>query len=195
MCMLPHRNKKEKNVDEKKDKKNKKEKKDRKKKEHNVAYIDAQNLFLWVRADWRGLNYPRFRRFLKDKFSVQEAYYFLWYLDPKEQDLYTRLQKAWFILVFREHSPQMKWRKKWNVDVDMCFSMMRSLCDEEEFDSIVVVSWDGDYIKPVKYFIEQWRFKKIIFPNRNHSSLYKQLSNKNYYYLWNAKHYISYDKK
>jgi hypothetical protein len=39
----------------------------------------------------------------------------------------------------------------------------------------VLVSGDGDYIKPIKYFIEKWRLKKILFPNKKFSSLYKQL--------------------
>ncbi len=69
----------------------------------------------------------------------------------------------------------MKWKKKWNVDVDICFEMMKNLIENKDFDKIVLVSGDGDYIKPVKYLIEKWRFKKILFPNKKFSSLYKQL--------------------
>ncbi len=146
--------------------------------EYNIAYIDGQNLHLGTSSAGWQLDFRKFRIYLKDKFKVQEAYYFLWYLDDGENELYTALQKAWFILIFREHSSNMKGKKKWNVDVDICFEMMRSVCEEEEFDHIVLVTGDGDYIKPVKYLIEKWRFKKILFPNKMYSSLYRQLQDR-----------------
>ena len=144
-------------------------------KEYNIAYIDAQNLHLGTNSVGRQIDFHKFRVYLKDKFKVQEAYYFLWFLDEEEQKLYTALQKAWYILIFREHSSKMKGKKKWNVDVDICFEMMKRVCEDDEFDHIVLVTGDGDYIKPVKYLIEKSKFKKILFPNDKYSSLYRQL--------------------
>jgi len=147
-------------------------------KEYNIAYIDAQNLHLGTNSVGRQIDFHKFRVYLKDKFKVQEAYYFLWFLDEEEQKLYTALQKAWYILIFREHSSKMKGKKKWNVDVDICFEMMKRVCEDDEFDHIVLVTGDGDYIKPVKYLIEKWKFKKILFPNKMYSSLYRQLQDR-----------------
>jgi len=145
------------------------------KKENNIAFIDAQNLHLWTKTeDWE-INFFRFRVYLKDKFKVEKAYYFLWYLDENEEKLYTNLQESGFIIVFREHNSKMKWKKKWNVDVDICFEMMKKLVDDENFNKIVLVSWDWDYIKPVKYLIKKEKLKRILFPNKRFSSLYKQL--------------------
>lgn len=148
------------------------------KKENNIAYIDAQNLYLWTRAEWRQIDYDRFRIYLRDKFKVQKAYYFIWYDNHKEQVLYDKLAKAWFIVVFREHSGKMTWKKKWNVDVDICFEMMKTAADNTNFDAIVLVTGDGDYIKPVKYLIAKNKFKKILFPNKKYSSLYRQLQDR-----------------
>jgi hypothetical protein len=67
----------------------------------------------------------------------------------------------------------MKWKKKGNVDVDIVFEIMQRLLEEDDFDKILLVTWDGDYIKLVKYLIEKDRFKKILFPNQQYSSLYK----------------------
>jgi uncharacterized LabA/DUF88 family protein len=107
---------------------------------------------------------------------VVEAYYFLGFLSEDETDLYSKLQRAGFIVIFREHNSAMKGKKKGNVDVDICFEMMKSLCmDGEKFDKIVLVSGDGDYIKPVKFLIKKEKFKKILFPNKKYSSLYKQI--------------------
>jgi len=147
-------------------------------KEKNIAYIDAQNLYLWTRAEWWQVDYARFRIYLKDKFKVQQPYYFIWYNNHKEQVLYDKLAEAWFIVVFREHSGLMTWRKKWNVDVDICFEMMKKLSDWSIYDGIVLVTGDWDYIKPVKYLIEKDKFKKILFPNKKYSSLYRQLQDR-----------------
>ena len=154
------------------------------KKENNIAFIDWQNLHLWTQADGWSVNFKKFRIYLKDKFKVQEAYYFLWFLSEDEEELYKSLQKAGFIVVFREHSSLLKWKKKWNVDVDIVFSIMKRIIDKDrniedsEFDKIVLVSWDWDYIKVTKFLLENNLLKKILFPNRNHSSLYNKIQHK-----------------
>lgn len=93
--------------------------------------------------------------------------FYLGKLSEDEQDLYTRLQRSGFILVFREHSSDMKWKKKWNVDVDIVFEIMKRIIEEKDFDKIVLVSWDGDYIKLVKYLISKDLLKKILFIRKN----------------------------
>lgn len=92
--------------------------------------------------------------------------------------MYRKIQKAGFILEFREYHTNMKWKKKWNVDVDIVFEIMRRIIEEDDFDRIVLVSWDWDYIKLVKYLVEKDKLKKILFPNKYHSSLYKQIETK-----------------
>ncbi|MCX6822392.1 MAG: NYN domain-containing protein [candidate division SR1 bacterium] len=140
--------------------------------EKNFAFIDGQNLHLGLKADGRELDLKRFKVFLADKFHTEEVYYFLGFISEKEQELYSSLQKAGFIVLFREHSPALKGKKKGNVDVDIVFEIMKKIIEKEEFDKVVLVSGDGDYIKLVKYLIEKGRFKKILFPNRKYSSLY-----------------------
>ena len=78
------------------------------KKENNIAFIDAQNLHLWTQSEKWKVDFKRFRIYLRDKFKVSEVYYFLWFVTDDEQELYFKIQKAWFILVFREHSSAMK---------------------------------------------------------------------------------------
>jgi uncharacterized LabA/DUF88 family protein len=162
-----------------------------------VCFIDAQNLHLWTASeDWK-IDFKKFRIYLRDKFKITEAYYFLWFLSPEEQELYTGLQKAWFILVFREHSSELKGKKKGNIDVDLVFEVMKKIVEKQNFDKIVLVSWDGDYIKLVRYLIEKNLLAKILFPNRNHSSLYKQIETKyrNNLSLEHIRNKIEYNKK
>lgn len=144
-------------------------------KENNIAFIDWQNLHLWLKKEWRDLDHKRFRRYLSDKFQIQTAYYFLWCVNDEYQNLYESLQKAWFIVYFREHSASLVWKKKWNVDTDIVFETMKTVIEDKDFDKIVLVSGDGDYIKMVKYLIKKWNFKNILFPNNKYSSLYKSI--------------------
>jgi hypothetical protein len=49
---------------------------------------------------------------------------------------------------------------------------------EDTFDSIMLVSGDGDYKMMVDYFVEQKKFLKVLAPNlRFASSLYKNNNN------------------
>jgi len=144
-------------------------------KEYNIAFVDWQNLHLGITSEWWELDFKKFRIYIKDKFKVQEAYYFIGYVSDDQQSLYSKLQKAWFIVIFREHSENIQWKKKWNVDTDIVFDIMRNVYENKEFDKIVLVSGDWDYIKPVKRLISKWLFKKILFPNKKYSSLYRQI--------------------
>lgn len=164
---------------------------------YNIAFIDGQNLHLWIQSEWWDIDLKRFRIFLKDKFHIQEAYYFLWFVSEGEQGLYDSLHKAWFIVSFREHSLNLKWKKKWNVDVDIIFESMKKIIEKERFDQIVLVSGDGDYIKLVKYLIDKGLFKKILFPNKHYSSLYRLIQD-NYWMnlsLKDIRYKIDYKKK
>ncbi len=146
-----------------------------KKKENNIAFIDAQNLHLWTASENWKIDFKKFRIYLRDKFNIDEAYFFLWFLDENQQKLYTNVQKTWFIVEFREHTSHMKWKKKWNVDVDIVFEVMKRIIEEKDFDKILLVTWDGDYIKLINYLIEKELLKKLLFPNSKYSSLYKKI--------------------
>lgn len=165
------------------------------KKEHNIAFIDGQNLHLWLQSDGWDIDNKKFRIFLKDQFDVEEAYYFLWFVSEEQQDLYSSLQKAWFIVSFREHSSALKGKKKGNVDVDIVFEVMKKMIEKEKFDKIILVSGDGDYIKLVDYLIKKWLLKRVVFPNGNHSSLYNRIRNTYYYYLRDARLKLEYKKR
>ncbi|PKL36726.1 hypothetical protein CVV38_02385 [Candidatus Peregrinibacteria bacterium HGW-Peregrinibacteria-1] len=149
----------------------------------NIAFIDGQNLHLGTgEARWQ-IDLNKFRIYLKDKYRVSEAYYFLGYVSEEQQELYSSLQKAGFIVLFKEHQEKSTSQKKGNVDTDVVFEIMKTLI-EEQFDKIVLVSGDGDYKKVVDYLIKKKKFAKILFPNRKFaSSLYKELGSEYFDYL------------
>lgn len=130
--------------------------------------------------DWK-VDLVRFRIYLKDKYKVSNAYYFLGYLNEDQNELYISLQKAGFIVVFKEHNSNQLGKKKGNVDTDIVFEILKNVIEKEEFGKVVLVSGDGDYKKLVDYLIKKNRFEKILFPNMKFaSSLYKVLTVKYY---------------
>lgn len=146
----------------------------------NYAYIDGQNLHLGItKADvpWH-IDLAKFRVYLREKYQVEKAFYFLGYIQegPQIEHLYEKIQSAGFILQFRQHNSAMIGTKKGNVDSDIIFSIMKRVYKDEEFDKIVLVSGDGDYKMVVDFLIEEKKFEKILFPNRHYSSsLYKKI--------------------
>ena len=160
-------------------------------KESNIAFIDGQNLHLGTKWDGWAIDHKRFRIYLSEKYHVSEVYYFIGYMSDKEQDLYNNLQKAGFILVFKEHPQSLRGNKKGNVDSDIIFEIMKRLIDGIVFDKAFIVSGDGDYKKLVSYLIVKGKFGKILFPNKRFaSSLYLSLGGELFDYLENIKTYI-----
>jgi uncharacterized LabA/DUF88 family protein len=147
----------------------------------NIAFIDGQNLYMGTNTDdssWK-INLSRFRIYLERKYHVHKAYYFIGFVQGNNQGLYEKIQDAGFILTFKEHNPAMLGKKKGNVDSDIIFNIMKKLYKKESFDSVILVSGDGDYKMLVDFLIEEKRFAKILFPNQKRaSSLYKRIDSK-----------------
>ena len=158
-----------------------------KKKENNIAFIDGQNLYMGTsllgKRAWK-INLKKLRVFLKDKYKVETAYYFLGYIQENNQDLYNNIQESGFILSFRKHNSAMLGKKKGNVDTDIVFLAMKKLYRRDNFDKIILVSGDGDYKRLVDFLIEENKFKKLLSPNKKFmSSLYKGLGSEYFDYL------------
>ena len=136
--------------------------------ENNLAFIDGQNLYMGTtmssKKPWQ-VNLLKFRIYLKDKYRITKAYYYLGYQEEKYQKLYENIQGAGFVLMFRKHNSYMIGTKKGNVDTDIIFDVMEKVYEKEPFDKIVLVSGDGDYKKLVDFLIKKNRFEKILFPN------------------------------
>jgi len=182
----------------------------------NYAFVDGQNLFFGTTKcnecskklavelkkiqlsdctcgfAWE-VSLPKFRIYLKENYNVSEAYYFLGYLQEKNNELYQNMQKAGFIVQFKEHNEHFKSKKKGNVDTDLVLEVMKKLVDNnDDFDKIILVSGDGDYKKLVNYLYSKGRFKKILFPNKEFaSSLYNELGSEFFDYIINIKTYVT----
>ena len=151
-------------------------------KDKNIAFIDGQNLYMATSKrevnPW-DIDIARFRVYLEQKYCVTKAYYFLGFVQEENNDIYEEIQKAGFVLLFREHNPAMLGTKKGNVDSDIIFSVMKRLYKREDFEKVILVSGDGDYKRMVDFLIEENKFEKILFPDgKRASSLYKKIGAK-----------------
>lgn len=150
----------------------------------NQAFIDGQNLYMNTHSNGWDVDLVKFRIYLREKYKVEKAYYFLGAVNDDNQGLYELIQSAGFILVFREFNQEMISKKKGNVDTDIVFTMLSKIIDKEKFDKIVLVSGDGDYFKTVKYLIGKNKFLKLFAPNRHSTStLYRPFTPKYVSYL------------
>ena len=162
--------------------------------QQNIAFIDGQNLYMGTtlckQNSWK-IDLKKFRIYLKEKYHVTTAYYYLGYAEDKNQLLYRHIQEVGFILVFRKHNTAMTSKKKGNVDTDIVFDIMQKLYKKEVFEKVVLVSGDGDYKKLVDFLIQEEKFEKILFPNKQFaSSLYKSITSKYFAYLEDVKRKI-----
>ena len=150
----------------------------KKKEKDNLAFVDGQNLYMGTvkySKPWR-IDLALFRVYLQKKYHVTKAYYFLGCVNEDYRDLYDEIQEAGFILKFREHNTVMLSKKKGNVDSDIIFSVMKKIYQNGTFNNIILVSGDGDYRMLVDFLIEEEKFEKILFPNKEFaSSLYKKI--------------------
>lgn len=158
-------------------------------KETNIAYIDAANLHKGVATLGWKLNYLRFRVWLREKYGIKEAYLFIGYIS-KNKDLYTRLQEAGFVLVFKEVVYDGDGKAKGNCDADLVLRVTQDAY-EKKFEMAIIVSSDGDYASLVKFLSARNQLRVILSPaeQRKCSILLKKL-NVPITYLDNVKSFI-----
>ena len=132
----------------------------------NYAFIDGNNLNLGTQQFGWKIDYNKFRIYLKEKFGVKLAYYFLGYM-PENTDLYNRLQTCGFVLVFKETFKQKDGMVKGNCDAEL---VLQAMIDYPNYDKAILVSGDGDFSCLVKYLLKKNKFLTVITPNRKNSS-------------------------
>ncbi|HEX5395247.1 MAG TPA: NYN domain-containing protein [Candidatus Saccharimonadales bacterium] len=153
-----------------------------KSKKRVYAFIDSQNVnvstqkFGW-KMDWR-----KFRRFLKDRYGVTQAYMFIGYV-PEYEDMYEFLHDAGYAIVLKptldmtrprdnSEKPENDDKKsvKGNVDAELVLWAMKEI---KKYDKAIIISGDGDFYCLVEYLQQQGKLLKVMPPNVHYSSLFK----------------------
>src|SRR3989338_2210213 len=137
-------------------------------KENNFAFIDSQNVYKGTRRDlgW-GLDWVRFRVYLKHKYDITNAYLFIGFM-PEHNDIYDELQKAGFILKFKPVLPNGNDGVKGNVDADL---VLQAMVDYEKYDKAVLVTSDGDFYSLARHLYDNNKLLAVLSPHRKTCSL------------------------
>ena len=144
------------------------------KKEDNFAFIDSQNLNLSIKDQGWCLDFARFFVYLKDRFDVKKAYIFIGFIEGN-QKLYTSLQEAGYILIFKPTLKLPNEKFKGNVDAEL---VLHSMIQYGNYDKAVIVSGDGDFHCLIDYLLEKDKLKRLVVPNKKrYSSLLRKFNN------------------
>ena len=164
-----------------------------KQKEKVYAYVDGNNLNLGIKILGWKLDFKKFRVYLKEKYNVLVAYIFIGYV-PTNQDLYSSLQKAGFVLIFKPTLPDKDGEVKGNIDVDLVLQVMIDYKDNN-LDKALIVTSDGDFYSLVKYLYEQRRLLFVMSPYvKTCSALLKKSAKEKIIFMDNLRGKLEYKK-
>lgn len=142
----------------------------------NYAFIDSQNLNLGIRSLGWQIDYKKFRLYLKNKYNVERAFLFIG-LVPNNQQLYTMLQSAGFILIFKptvRYFENGKETVKGNVDAELV--LHAAAIEYDNYAQAIIVSGDGDFACLVQYLHEKSKLLHVMTPTAKYSQLLKPFS-------------------
>lgn len=143
-------------------------------KENNYAFIDSQNVNLAIRQQGWQLDFGKFRVHLQEKYGVSKAFLFIGFV-PKNQNLYTFLQTAGYIIIFKptiEYESESGERTfKGNVDAEL---VLHTMIQYENFNQAVIVTGDGDFYCLVDHLTTHDKLLRLLVPNaKRYSRLLK----------------------
>lgn len=142
---------------------------------NNYAFIDSQNVYLSIASLGWKIDWKRFRVYLKEHYHVERAFLFIGYIEGNNT-LYSELQDAGFICIFK---PVLKYKDgtvKGNVDAELVLHTMIRL---KAFDKAVIVTGDGDFYCLVQYLLKKEKLQTVLIPNQfKYSALLKRFAGK-----------------
>lgn len=152
------------------------------------AFIDGQNLNIGVTQNilnpktaeleyegWK-LDQKKFRLYLRNKYNVTKAYYFIG-SKPGNEMLYSRLQEAGFIVVLKPTMPYFEngqRNTKGNVDAELV--LYSAALTFRQYDKAIIISGDGDFLCLLEYLEAEDKLLKVLAPNHRYSSLLKKFA-------------------
>jgi len=158
----------------------------------NFAFIDSQNLNLGIQSLGWKLDSKRFRVYLKDKYNVSVAYLFIGYI-PENQDLYSKLQKDGYVLIFKPTLPNENGDIKGNVDADL---VLQAMIDYKKYNQAIIVTSDGDFYCLIKHLYKNKKLKMVLSPRVDKCSiLLKKSAREKIVYMANLRKKLGYKEK
>lgn len=133
---------------------------------NNFAFIDSQNLNLSIKSLGWSLDFKKFRIYLKEKYSISNAYLFIGYVEGNS-DLYKSLQEAGYICIFKPTLIYKDGTTKGNCDAEL---VLQAMIEFNNYDKALIITGDGDFYCLAKHLITKNKLNSIMIPNRNRFS-------------------------
>jgi uncharacterized LabA/DUF88 family protein len=133
----------------------------------NSAFIDSQNINLGFKSLGWKLDWRRFRVYLEEKYGVDRAFLFIGYI-PENQQIYTSLQQAGFILVFKPVLLAKTGEAKGNIDADL---VLKAMTEYLNYERAVIVTSDGDFYSLVEYLYKNDKLETVLSPRSEKCSV------------------------
>ena len=147
------------------------------KREGNAAFIDGNNLYLGAKNQDIDIDYGKFRKYLRTKFVVKNAYIFIGF-DHRNTGLYNALQKCGYILIFKPTIPYVdedgERTMKGNVDAELV--LYAAAIEYKNYNRAIIVSGDGDFACLLKFLERKNKLEKVITPTERYSKLLRPYS-------------------
>lgn len=140
------------------------------------AFIDSQNLNLGVRSLGWQIDYRKLRLYLRNKYRVERAFMFIG-LVGNNQKLYTELQAAGFILIFKptvQYFENGQRTVKGNVDAELV--LHAAAIEYPHYDKAIIISGDGDFACLLEFLEERHKLLHVFTPNHKYSKLLRPFS-------------------
>lgn len=140
--------------------------------QNKYAFIDGQNLNLAVLDMGWKLDFRKFRVYLREKYGVGTAYYFIGFVEGNSE-LYKALQLDGYILVFKPTFRNAAGTVKGNCDAEL---VLQTMIDLNSYERAVIVTGDGDFACLVRHLRKIRKLECVLAPNRSKCSHLLNLS-------------------
>jgi uncharacterized LabA/DUF88 family protein len=155
--------------------------------DNNYAFIDIQNVHITTKKYHFHVDWYKFRVYLKEHYSVTIAYIFIGFIE-ENAELYSNLQQAGFICIFK---PVLRYKNglvKGNVDAEL---VLHTMIQYSNFDKAIIVSGDGDFYCLIQHLVKRDKLKTVLIPDRRHySALIKRFAGKHISFMNDLQHKI-----
>ena len=129
----------------------------------NYAFIDGQNLHVTIRnLGWK-IDENKFRIYLKNKYNIEKAFYFIGY-QKNNIRLYKNLECKGYSVIFKEGTVLPDGTTKGNCDAEL---VLHTVTQMNRYDKAVLIAGDGDYACLIKYLLRKKKLEKILVPDIN----------------------------
>ncbi len=100
--------------------------------------------------------------FLKDKYNVDKAFYFICFIEGNK-DLYKYLERCGYLLIYKQAIKDGKGSFKGNCDAEL---VLHAMIEYQNYDQAVVVTSDGDFTCLLSHLKKSNKLKTVLAPEK-----------------------------